>query len=47
MRKILYYYFGYDDFMDIVKDVCYRKNKIWIKYIVYDYWNNEIEIEYN
>ena len=42
-----YYFFGFDDFMDIVEYVCYIRNKVWTKYIVYDYWNNEIKIEYN
>ena len=27
-----YYYFGFDNFREIVEDVCYRKFKIWTKY---------------
>lgn len=42
-----YYYFGFDTFREIVEDVCYRRLKVWTKYIVYDYWDNEIEIKYN
>lgn len=37
------YYFGFDDFREIVDYVCYIRFKIWTKYIVYDYWNDIIE----
>ena len=42
-----YYFSGFDDFMEIVEYVYYIRNKVWTKYIVYDYWNNKIEIGYN
>ena len=38
-----YYYFGFENFKEIVEDVCRRRFKVWSRYIVYDYWNNEIE----
>ena len=38
-----YYYFGFDNFKEIVDYDCYIRNKVWTKYIVYDYWNNIIE----
>ena len=42
-----YYFSGFDDFKDIVEYVYYIRDKVWTKYIVYDYWNNKIEIGYN
>jgi len=42
-----YYYFGFDNFKEIVKFDSILRNQNWLKYIVYDYWNNEVEIEYN
>jgi len=42
-----YYYFGFNDFKEIVEDACQRRNKKWTKYIVYDYWNNIVEEKYN
>lgn len=42
-----YYYFGFSGFEEAVDYVCYIRNKIWTKYIVYDYWNNIIETGYN
>lgn len=42
-----YYSFGYDSFEEITEYVCDIRNKIWTKYIVCDYWNNEKEIVYN
>lgn len=42
-----YYYFGFDNFKEIVNYVCDIRLKTWTKYIVYDFWNNEIEIFYN
>lgn len=37
------YYFGFDSFEEIVEYVCYIRNKIWTKYIVYDYNMNIVE----
>ena len=37
------YYFGFDDFREIVDYVCDIRDKIWTKYIVYGYWNDIIE----
>jgi len=37
------YYFGFDNFREIVDYVCYIRLKIWTEYIVYDYWNNIVE----
>jgi len=42
-----YYYFGFSDFEEAVDYVCFIRNKIWTKYIVYDYWNNIVETIYN
>lgn len=42
-----YYHFGFDDFREIVDYVCGIRNKVWTKYIVYDYWNNKVETGYN
>ena len=42
-----YYFFGFDNFEEIVNYVCYIRDRKWTKYIVYDYWNNEVEIGYN
>ena len=42
-----YYYFGFENFKEIVEDVCRRRFKVWTKYIVYDYWNNVEEEIYN
>lgn len=42
-----YYYFGFNDFREIVNYVCDISNRRWSKYIIYDYWNNEIETGYN
>jgi len=42
-----YYYFGFDSFKEIVEYVCNIRLKTWSKYIVYDYWNDEVEIGYN
>jgi len=39
-----YYYFGLYNFKEIVDYVCYIRNKTWVKYIVYDYEMNVIEI---
>jgi len=41
-----YYYFGFDDFEEAVDYVCFIRNKIWTKYIVYDYWNDIVEEVY-
>ncbi|MBA7540662.1 hypothetical protein ES705_32961 [subsurface metagenome] len=41
------YHFGFDSFREIVDYVCEIRDKVWTKYIVYDYWNDEIEVEYN
>ncbi|MBA7562090.1 hypothetical protein ES695_02150 [Candidatus Atribacteria bacterium 1244-E10-H5-B2] len=38
-----YYYFGFDDFREIVDYVCDIRFKTWTKYIVYDYWNDIVE----
>ena len=32
-----YYFSGFDSFMEIVEYVYYIRNKVWTKYIVYDY----------
>jgi len=37
------YYFGFDNFKEIVEYVCHIRLKTWTEYIVYDYWNNIIE----
>ena len=37
------YYFGFDDFREIVDYVCDIRLKTWTKYIVYDYWNDIVE----
>lgn len=42
-----YYTFGYNSFLEIVKTDSKSRDKIWIKYIVYDYWNNIVEQGYN
>lgn len=41
------YYFGFDDFREIVNYVCDIRLKTWTKYIVYDYWDDEVEIGLN
>jgi len=41
------YYYGFDTFREIVEDVCDIKDKVWIKYIVYDYWDDILEEVYN
>lgn len=41
------YYFGFDNFKEIVEYVCDIRLKIWTKYTVYDYWNDIIETGYN
>jgi len=38
-----YYYFGFDDFREIVEYVCYIANRKWKKYIVYDFDMQVIE----
>ncbi len=38
-----YYYFGFDTFREIVDYVCEIRDKVWTKYIVYDYWNDIVE----
>ena len=38
-----YYYWGFDDFREIVDYVCDIREKVWRKYIVYDYWNKIVE----
>lgn len=42
-----YYYFGFNDFREIVEYVCYISNRGWTKYKVYNYYNNIIETAYN
>jgi len=43
-----YYYPDFDTFKDIVEfDNVLKDNYNWTKYIVYDYWNNIVEKEYN
>ena len=42
-----HYYFGFDNFREIVEYVCYITDRDWTKYKVYDYWDNIIELEYN
>ena len=42
-----YYYFGYDNFREIVDYVCDTRDKDWTKYIVYDYWDDIVETGYN
>lgn len=42
-----YYSFGYNTFLEIVEIDSALRNKIWTKYIVYDYWNEVIEEIYN
>jgi len=42
-----YYYFGFDDFREIVDYVCDIRDKNWTKYIVYDYWDDIVEETYN
>ena len=42
-----YYYFGFSDFEEAVDYVCFIRNKIWTKYIVYDYEMNIVETIYN
>ena len=37
------YYFGFDNFREIVDYVCDIRLKTWTKYIVYDYWNDIVE----
>jgi len=37
------YDYGFDDFREIVDHVCDIRDKIWTKYIVYDYWNDIVE----
>ena len=42
------YYFGFDDFREIVDYVCYElRDREWTKYIVYDYWDDEVGTGYN
>lgn len=41
------YYFGFDDFREIVDYVCDIRDKVWTKYIVYDYWDDIVEEIYN
>lgn len=42
-----YYYFGFNDFREIVDYVCDIRDKVWTRYIVYDYWDDIIEEVYN
>jgi len=42
-----YYYFGFDNFEEIVNYVYDIRDKVWTKYIVYDYWDDIIETGYN
>jgi len=42
-----YYDFGFDDFREIVEDVCYIADRDWTKYKVYNYWDNIVETGYN
>ncbi len=41
-----YYYFGFNDFREIVEYVCYIADRDWTKYIVYDYWDDIVEEGY-
>ena len=36
------HYFGFDNFREIVDYVCNIRGKVWVKYIVQDYWDNII-----
>ncbi len=38
-----YYYSGFNTFKEIVEFDSNLRNKVWSKYIVYDYWNNIVE----
>ncbi|MBA7531861.1 hypothetical protein ES705_24085 [subsurface metagenome] len=38
-----YYYSDFNTFKEIVESDSNSRNKIWLKYIVYDYWNNIVE----
>lgn len=42
-----WYFYGFNNFKEIVKYDCYMQNEIWLKYIVYDYDMNIIEIVNN
>ena len=37
------YYFGFSNFEEAVDYVCYIRNKMWTKYVVYDYDMNIVE----
>ena len=37
----------YNDFLEIVEYDSFLQNKDWTKYIVYGYWDNEVEVRYN
>jgi len=39
--------YNYNSFLEIVNYDCYLRNKVWTKYIVYDYNMNIIEQNYN
>lgn len=40
-------FFRFNNFRDIVQHNSGITLKVWTKYIVYDYWNNEVETGYN
>jgi len=42
-----YYYFGFDNFQEIVEYDWYLQYKIWTKFVVRDYWNNIVEEVFN
>ena len=42
-----HYSFGYNTFLEIVETDSISRNKIWKKYIIYDYWNDIVEEVYN
>jgi len=42
-----YYYFGFDNFREIVDYVCDIRLKDWTKYIVSNYWNDIIETNFS
>lgn len=42
-----YYSSGYNTFLEIVETDSISRNEIWLKYIVYDYWNDIVEEVYN
>lgn len=37
------YYYGFDTFREIVDHVCEIRDKVWIRYVVYDYWDDVVE----